>query len=392
MPQYDNPFSMMPNPYDFKGPGGQPNAMSGMVTGQRQQMAAPFISMLQQQMQQQTDTGEQTLKEFMSPSGQATRESERRKIRDEGDIYNQTKEDTIFASHEKKRLQPFLTDQQIAEAESKQAVARHELYSEPIAYMSGVASRLRDLPKEQRAAAYQKHLEGSGYDRTKLPTNLQQWTEPSDNDPGTMSHLAQARWSQIYTPKYGQEIGKIQEQAKGPTAVANIQAASSLANINRQIQGGVYGDTGRQQGVLEAALRTGIDPLTGKKLDSDAKTATQDSLRRIKSKNVMDYVTKNMEFHRMQNMIDISAANGDPKKLAAANEKLQDAWSQHFNNGLQIEGLSRDEFNNVQKSGSGKQVTVGGVKYDVTGTNKDGSMKIRDPKTGRTGSYTPDNK
>lgn len=40
-------------------------------------------------------------------------------------------------------------------------------------------------------------------------------------------------------------------------------------------------------------------------------------------------------------------------------------------------------------AGQVPQVTIDGVKYDVIGKNQDGSIKIKDPKTGKTGTYRP---
>src|SRR5258708_5284455 len=123
MADYINPASMFADPEQYKS-GGLPNFMSGMVAAQRQQQAAPFLDMAKQQMQQQTQTGEQTLQEFLSPQGQATRTAQRQQIIDEGDVYHQTKDFKVVMEREKALLQPYLTKQQQAEAEEKAVIAQ----------------------------------------------------------------------------------------------------------------------------------------------------------------------------------------------------------------------------------------------------------------------------
>src|ERR1700693_4069983 len=115
MADYINPTSFLPDPDQFK-VGGRPNAMSGMLATQRQEAAAPFLDMARQQMQQQTQTGEQTLQEFMSPQGQQTRQAQRQQLIDEGDVYARTKDSKVTQEKEKARLAPYMTDQQIEQA------------------------------------------------------------------------------------------------------------------------------------------------------------------------------------------------------------------------------------------------------------------------------------
>jgi len=109
MADYINPTSFLPDPDQYK-VGGRPNFMSGMVASQRQQQAQPFLDMAKQQMQQQTQTGEQNLQEYLSSQGQATRTAQRQQLIDEGDVYAKTKDSRVKQENEKGRLAPFMTD------------------------------------------------------------------------------------------------------------------------------------------------------------------------------------------------------------------------------------------------------------------------------------------
>jgi len=277
MADYINPLSMMPNPDDVKA-GGMPNVMSGMMSQQRQDMAAPFLDMARQQMSQQTQTGEQTLQEFLSPHGQETRQAQRQQLIDEGDVYNRTKGDKIKISNEQARLAPFMTDRQIEEAKLGAIVARHQVHSEPIRYFSGVFEHLSKVPEEQRAGIYDTLVKTSGYDVNQLPDDLKSF------QPSTMGHLAAARYAQVHTPEQEQKETLTNIPAQASRDVANIQEAGKLAVINRQIQGGVYGDIGRQTGVLEKALRTELIRTLGSpwmlKLNKPLLTLSNASVRR----------------------------------------------------------------------------------------------------------------
>lgn len=335
--EYINPASMFADPDQFK-VGGRPNFMSGMVAAQRQQQATPFLDMAKQQMQQQTQTGEQTLQEFMSPQGQETRKAQRQQIIDEGDVYSRTKDSRVAQENEKGRLAPFMTDKQIEDAKLGAEVARHELHSEPIKYFSGVFEHLSKVPEEQRKSIYDTLVKTSGYNTNNLPEDLKSYQG------STMGHLAAARYAQVHTPQQEQKLAQEQVPAEAQRDVARIQEAGKLAVINRQIAGGVYGDLGRQTGVLEKALRTGIDPDTGKPMDQEGKQATQESLKRIRSKNVMDFVTKQTEMERLAKMIgDMS---GDPVKQKAANDAYEAAHQAAWRRGLQLEGMSPEDFSN----------------------------------------------
>lgn len=385
MADYINPTSFLPDPDQYK-VGGRPNFMSGMIAAQRQQQAAPFLDMAKQQMQQQTQTGQQTLEEFMSPQGQQTRQSQRQQIINEGDVYARTKDAKVTMENEKAKLAPYLTEQQKQEAIKGAILAQHEQHSIPIRYFSGVAKDIEKMPADQRAAAYENHVAGSGFDRQKLPANLQQWTEPGQNEPGTMSHLAQARWAMIHSPEHVQAMEKAEVPAQASRDVARIGEEGRLAVVNRQIAAGVYGDIGRQTGVLEKALRTGIDPDTGQKMDEEAKAATANSLRRIRSKNVMEYVNKQTEMERLNKMIgDMS---GDPIKMKAANDAYDKAHSAAVQRALQIEGLSPEEFANPTGAAKvpgaiPKEISIGGKQYKVNRRNADGSLSVTDPTSGR---------
>lgn len=377
--EYINPASMFADPEQFK-VGGRPNFMSGMVASQRQQQAAPFLEMARQQMQQQTDTGAQTLQEFMSPQGQATRTAQRQQIIDEGDVYARTKDAKVTQENEKARFAPFLTDQQIAEAEKNAIIAKHEQHSIPIKYFSGVANDIEKMPEGQRAAAYENHVAGSGFDRQKLPANLQRWTEPGPSEPGTMSHLAQARWAMIHDPDQMKKLEQEAVPAEASKEVARIGEAGKLAVINRQIGAGIYDDLARSTTKLERALRTGLDPDTGKPMDTEAKQATADSLRRIRSKNVMDNVTKATEMERLAKMIgDMS---GDPIKKKAADDAYDEAHAREVKRYLAIEGLSPTDFSDPTgavkkpKYKVGDTVNVGGNKYPIAKVNSDGSYHV----------------
>src|SRR5258708_31141395 len=77
-------------------------------------------------------------------------------------------------------------------------------------------------------------------------------------------------------------------------------------------------------------------------MDQEGKQATQDSLKRIRSKNVMDFVTKQTEMERLAKMIgDMS---GDPVKQKAANDAYEAAHQAAWRRGLQLEGMSPQDF------------------------------------------------
>ena len=349
MADYNNPTNMLPDPDQFK-VGGRPNFMSGMIATQRQQQAQPFLDMARQQMQQQTQTGEQTLQEYLSPQGQATRQAQRQQIIDEGDVYSRTKDSKVAQENEKGRLAPFMTDTQIEQAKLGTVVARHQLHSEPIKYFSGVFEHLQKVPEDQRANVYNTLVKTSGYDTGGLPDDLKSYQG------STMGHLAAARYAQVHTPEQEQKLAQAAVPAQAQRDVAHIQTAGRLAEINRQIQGGVYGDIGRQQGVLERALRSGVDPDTGQKMTDEAKSNTADSLRRIKSKNVMDFVSKDTEMERLNKMI--GAMSGDPKKQQASNDAYEAAFQASVKRGLQMEGLRPEDFSGGTPGGAPKSNKV----------------------------------
>lgn len=375
---------MMQNPDDFKS-GGNANFMSGLVSGQRAQQAQPFIDMAQQQMSQQTQTGEQTLQEFLSQQGQDTRKAERQKTIDEGDIFHQTMQDKVLKSHEEARLAPFLTDKQKEEAILARDVARHQQHAQPVMYMSGVANKLINLPEDQRPAAYETQLAASGYNKDLLPAGMQKWTEPSKDDPGTMSHLAQARYSQIHSPQHEQDIEKVQEQAKGPLAQTRETVAGQKAVEQQKIDAGVYGDVGRQRGVIDKALRSGINPDTQKPFQPGEREYFKDSWRRANAKEMDDYVNKQTDMARLGHFM--GQMNPDPKAQQAASEAYQNAIKQAEDTWMRRNGITKDDLPPLPDAPKGKSIKIGGVDYENIGTNPDGSIKIRDPKTGRTGRY-----
>lgn len=371
--EYINPASMFADPEQFK-VGGRPNFMSGMVASQRQQQAAPFLEMAKQQMQQQTDTGAQTLQEFMSPQGQETRKAQRQQIIDEGDVYSRTKDSKVTQEKEKARLAPFMTDKQIEEAKLGTEVARHELHSEPIKYFSGVFEHLQKVPEEQRKSVYDTLVKTSGYNVDGLPEDLKSYQG------STMGHLAAARYAQVHTPQQEQKLAQEAVPAEAQKEVARIGEAGKLAVINRQIGAGIYDDLARSTTKLERALRTGIDPDTGKPMDAEGKQATADSLRRIRSKNVMDNVTKATEMERLAKMIgDMS---GDPVKKKAADDAYDEAHAREVKRYLAIEGLSPTDFSDPTgavkkpKYKVGDSVNVGGTKYPIAKVNSDGSYHV----------------
>jgi hypothetical protein len=94
-------------------------------------------------------------------------------------------------------------------------------------------------------------------------------------------------------------------------------------------------------------------------MDNDQKQATQDSLKRIRSKNVMDFVTKQTEMERLSKMIgDMS---GDPVKQKAANDAYEAAHQAAWRRGLQLEGMSPTDFSNPLGSSSSNKVDSSAV-------------------------------
>lgn len=369
MPDYMNPFSMMPNPDDYKA-GGLPNVMSGMVAAQRQQQAQPFLDMAQQQMQQQTDTGEQTLQEFMSPHGQEARKAQRQQIIDEGNVYSRTKDSKVLQENEKARLAPFMTDKQIEEAKLGAVVARHELHAEPIKYFSGVFEHLQKVPEAQRKSVYDTLVKTSGYNTDQLPDDLKEYKG------STMGHLAAARYAQVHTPQQEQKIAQEQVPAQASRDVAAINATSAIKRVDMELRAGKFDNLDRLQGHLEEIVRTGKDPISRQPIDEATKEQAQASLRRLKSAKLMDFVNKDAGVQAAQMGSMAAQFSNDPRTLQASRDNLNKAYEDAMARGRSMQGLQPSDLDLPKNAPAPKQLSVGGKNYPVVRTDPDGSFVV----------------
>jgi hypothetical protein len=273
----------------------------------------------------------------LSPQGVATRQAQRQQIIDEGDIYHQTKEDKIFAEKEKTRLQKDLTDQHIAEAKRGAVLATHETASMPIKYMSGALTRLEGLPEEQRGSAYNTLLQGSGFQRDRLPPELQSYQGKP-----TMDALRTARLSLIYTPEHVQALQKAEIPAEASKAVAHIQVAGALAELDKRVRAGQFDSDQHMVAALEKAVKSGVDPYDGHKLSDTEMETSRTQLQRYKSSKLLDYVTKQTEMERMARMI--GTMSGDPKKAEAANQAYEQAVRSAQKQGMELMRMTPEDL------------------------------------------------
>ena len=386
MPQYDNPASFLADPSEFQS-GGMPNFMSGVVAGQRQQQAAPFLQELLKQQQMNTQQQATELGEFQSPLAVKQRENQRQKIIDEGDVFHQTMGDTVALSHEKAKVAPYLSEEQIANAKKNAVLATHETASLPVQYMSGVASQLEKIPEEARPAAYESALQVSGFNRSTLPPDLQTYqpADPKVKGSGTLSHLMMARQAMIESIPHIQKLQEETIPAEASKEAARIGVRGRLAEMGMQIDAGKFDNMPRYRIYLNKILSTGIDPETKKKVDPQQIEEARSALRRANWMDLQDRISKDP----LVQGSSIMAMTGQPEAIQRA-QAIRAEREQHHMLGM---GLTPQDFGaggieNAPQN-QNKKITVQGATYDVLGTNKDGSMKIRDPKTGRTGIYRP---
>lgn len=94
-----------------------------------------------------------------------------------------------------------------------------------------------------------------------------------------------------------------------------------------------------------------------------------------KTPNTEDYDKANRVVQVMESVVKVEKLVKDPK-TGQVNLVTETTKGQ----GTQGGGAQ-------PQPGEGKQLTIDGVVYEVIGANPDGSIRIRDPKTGRTGTY-----
>lgn len=387
MPMYDNPASFLPDASQFTSP-----TMSGFAGGLRMMQEQPFLDQLKQQMQMNTQKQQTELQEFQSPLQTQARQSAQQKIIDEGTDFHNQMQDNANKYTEATRLRPFMTDKQIEEAKVDAQQSKHLFQTAPSTYFAGMQPILEKMeksgmPREQIKAIYDHLVKTSGYDNEQLPDEVRSY------GPNTLGALAAHRYAMVHTPDFEQKQSLEMTKGAAAVAVAQTQGQFRLAEINRQIQGGVYGDINRQQGVLERSLRSGIDPDTGKAMSAETRTATEDSLRRIKSKNVMDYVTKQTQMSQLNYFT--SQMNPDPKVKEAGRQQYLRDQEDAYQQGLRLEGLKPNEFTGGGPQGGaggahkvGDKITVGNQNVEIMSIQRDGSYRIKGP-DGRTGTYRP---
>jgi hypothetical protein len=383
MADYENPMSMMTDPSVAMG-GGQSNAFAGLLASQRQQQAAPFLQMLQQSQGLDLQKKQQDLQEYFSPTAQAARNSQRQQVIDEGDVYSRTKDSKVTMENEKAKLAPYLTGQHIEEAKKGAALARHETASLPIKYFSGAWSILEKLPEEQRPEAYDNLVKSSGFPREQLPQDLQSY------QPTTMGHLAMARYSLIHTPEQAQRLEQEAVPAQAQRDVATIQTRGRLAEVQKNIDAGRFGDVDRQISRLENAIRKGVDPDSSIKLSEADKDEMKASMRRFRTAKIQDQINKDPLYKSASdayNMAAMMAVTGDPeaqKRAKAALENAHEIRQNAYSRALKESGYSSNDLDTGSAQGP-KKIKVNGTEYEDLGKDAQGKQKIRDPKTGRTG-------
>lgn len=221
-----NPFSGMPNPSDYT-VHGVPNLLSIGAANQRQEMAQPFLDMLQQSQGLDLAKKRLEMEEFSGANAVAARDAKRRKEKAEFDEFITTSPYRITQEREKARLSPYLTEQQIADAQLKAMEAKNAPYQAAIQFFGNNFDRLDRMKPAERQAAYEQMLEEFKTTHpefaSKIPQALQAW------DSNTMSRLAAHRAYQISTPKFYQEMAKQELVNKSQEKQHQISAGGTVA-------------------------------------------------------------------------------------------------------------------------------------------------------------------
>lgn len=366
MPQYDNPAAFMSDPSTAEGLPG----LQGALAAQRQGQAAPFLDMFKQQMQMETTQKGQELQEFMGESGRATREAQRQKIMDEGNIFHATMQDAIQKSHEAARLRPYLTDEQIAKAKVDAQQHGHLFASAPSTYFSGMLSFIDGLKKqgatdEQIAPLYNQAVQNSGFPKDKLDPEVQTWGKD------TYAHLAMHRMAQVLTPEYEQKLGEIGATGAQQQAVARIGVQGRLSEMKMQIDAGKFENMPRYRIYLNKVIATGVDPETHQKVDEAGINAARDSLRRANWLELQDRVAKDPLYQGTA----IMAMTGDPEKIKQSQAIRAETEKRH----MSAMGISPEDFGmKLPKTNYkvGDVVRVGIARHAITRVNPDGSYVV----------------
>lgn len=362
MPQYDNPAAFLADPSDFPN---QPFTQ-GMMGAQREEQKAPFLQELLKQQQMNTQKQDTELQEFQSPLAIQQRQAERQKIIDEGDVYNKTKEGTISIANEKARLQPYLTDQHIAEAQSATQLVKHQQASQPLNYFSGLFDILDKTPEDQRKSLYDRLVKESGFPIDKLDPDIKEYQDT------TMGHLAAARYAQVHTAEQEQKLAQEQVPAQAQRDVAAMNVGGRLKEAKMMIDAGRFENSDRLIVSLEKSLNNGKDSETGRPLTPQETQQTQATLRRLRAGKLMDFVTKQPSVQAAQ--IPLMA------NMPGAQENYNKAFQEAKAQGMQMMGLSEKDFGGGAPQATGLKVgaavNVGGKSYKIEKIDPDGSAYV----------------
>jgi len=233
--QYGLSADLLPNPQShmlqLHGVGTLPTVLSEQAAATRQNLAAPFIAMSQQGMQNQLQTDLMKGDEFRSQLGIESRNKEKEALiaKSQG-VIDQTPIDTQM-KREELRGKPAAVDAQIAKDRDAKIVAEEAPMERAMRKLADVGQSIARLPDNQKAQAYQEFLKNE-IATAPNPETRQKLMQMFGNPQQGMQMLQLLRQRFYENPDFYKTIEdqKLKNQGSLDVAKEHTRAASITAS------------------------------------------------------------------------------------------------------------------------------------------------------------------
>lgn len=370
---YNNPFAG----FQESAQGPQRNAIDYAMERSKYEEGLPFIAMAKQRQQLELQDLMRKSSEESSPEAVQSRLSglQAKTAQNQGIVNEQPSltESNIALNQHKAKIQPYLTSKDIAEAEMHTTEAKGYAGREETKHLGNLGAALASTPEPLRQKVldqYNSQWEKEHPGHT-ISESFKQYS------PDLMTAVAKARYTQLHSIE--QENKKELEKMKNDSAqaVAQTQAGAHIKGTEIAASATRYGvdqniAAGKGQSAAQILhnLSQIITDQSGK-YTSEQKQAAQQEYQMTKTKEIEDLVSKSPT-GRAAFLAKLNAKT--PEEHAAVESDLQ----RERDRVATSMGL-------VSKTMDKGKINIGGVEYEKLEELPDGRIRIRDPKTGRTG-------
>jgi len=363
---YINPFSAMSGDTSIESP-----FLRDQNRAERTSMAMPFLDMARQNQQMDIQKKQMEHSEFASPLAQQLRQQTMQTgLVKQQQTARQLPWDTDEAiSNAKKTItsNPAITQKMIDEADSAAMKARGHPAAQLFNDVAAVQQEIKKLPSEAAQRIYaEKFIEQF---KAKNPgATLPKFMETYDPIQWDLASLIAINNAEHQRKQSERQLIE-NEHMKRTEIESGDRRYQADRQYDRAVDSAVARNGTNGRPMNESQHRVSLrQKINDPSISEDDRNIAREEMRGYLDKQALDEI--NARFMEIASTKDLP--DGNPKKVTA--------------NSIRQEVYARNGLTGEKPSGAPKTtINIEGKTYEVLGKNQDGTTRIRDPQTGKTG-------